>query len=57
MILSIPIIGIFKIICDAVPALQPIGYFLGEDDLEGEDEEPGKLKQWGKKIWSKISSK
>lgn len=57
MILSIPIIGIFKIICDAVPFLQPIGYFLGEDDLVSDDEEPGKLKQWGEKIWSKISSK
>ncbi|MEP1087350.1 MAG: AI-2E family transporter [Algoriphagus sp.] len=56
MILSIPLVGIFKIICDAVPALQPIGYLLGEDDLKSEDEEPGKLKQWGEKIWSKISS-
>ncbi len=57
MILSIPIIGIFKIICDAVPVLQPVGYFLGEEDLGSDDEEPGKLKQWGKKIWSKISGK
>ncbi len=57
MIISIPIIGIFKIICDAVPALQPIGYVLGEDDLGSDDEEPGKLKQWGEKIWSKISNK
>ncbi|REG83413.1 AI-2E family transporter [Algoriphagus antarcticus] len=57
MILSIPIIGIFKIVCDAVPVLQPVGYFLGEEDLGSDDEEPGKLKQWGKKIWSKISGK
>jgi len=57
MILSIPLIGIFKIICDAVPALQPIGYFLGEEDLGSDDDEPGKMKQLGKKIWSKISGK
>ncbi len=57
MILSIPFIGIFKIICDAVPVLNPIGYFLGEEDIGSDDEEPGKLKQLGKKIWSKISGK
>lgn len=57
MILSIPLIGIFKIICDAVPVLHPIGYFLGEEDLGSDDEEPGKLTQLGKNIWSKISGK
>lgn len=57
MILSIPVIGIFKIICDAVPSLKPIGYFLGEEDLGNDDEEPGKLMKLGKKIWLKISGK
>lgn len=57
MILSIPIIGISKIICDAIPALQPIGYFLGKEDLKSDDEKPAKLKQLGTKIWSKISGK
>lgn len=55
MILSIPLIGIFKIICDAVPSLKPIGYFLGEEDLTDKEEEPGKLMKLGKKIWVKIS--
>lgn len=58
MILSIPLIGIFKIICDAVPDLQPVGYFLGEEDLgENQDDEPGFLKKLGKLVWSKISGK
>lgn len=55
MILSIPLIGIFKIICDAVPALQPIGYFLGEEDVGSKDEKPGKMEKIGKKIWSKLT--
>jgi predicted PurR-regulated permease PerM len=29
MILAIPLIGIFKIICDHVPALQPYGFLIG----------------------------
>lgn len=33
MILAIPLTGIFKIICDAIPSLQPIGYLLGDEDL------------------------
>lgn len=31
MILAIPLLGIFKIICDHVPALHPYGYLIGED--------------------------
>lgn len=31
MILAIPLIGIVKIICDAIPDYQPIGQFLGKD--------------------------
>jgi predicted PurR-regulated permease PerM len=29
MILSIPLLGIAKIICDGVPLLQPIGFLIG----------------------------
>jgi predicted PurR-regulated permease PerM len=29
MILAIPLIGIFKIVCDHVPALQPYGFLIG----------------------------
>lgn len=57
MILAIPLTGIFKIIFDAVPVLEPVGYFLGEEGLDDDDEEPSKLAVWGKKIWSKISGK
>ena len=34
MILAIPLLGIVKIICDHVPALQPIGYLMGQDKKE-----------------------
>ena len=54
MILSIPIAGICKIIFDLIPALQPIGYALGEKDVEGADEE-NFLSRWGKKLWEKVS--
>ena len=31
MVLAIPLLGIIKIICDNVPALQPFGYLIGTD--------------------------
>lgn len=31
MILAIPIIGIFKVICDHVPSLHPYGFLIGEE--------------------------
>lgn len=31
MVISIPLLGIVKVICDRVPLLHPIGYFLGEN--------------------------
>ena len=34
MILFIPLVGVFKIICDNVDQLKPIGYVLGEDQKE-----------------------
>ncbi|MFC5623656.1 AI-2E family transporter [Algoriphagus winogradskyi] len=55
MILSIPIAGICKIIFDSIPALQPIGYALGEKDVEGADEE-NFLSKWGKNLWEKVSN-
>ncbi len=33
MIIFIPLFGILKIVCDRIPALQPLGYLLGEEDL------------------------
>ncbi|GAA4341270.1 AI-2E family transporter [Flaviaesturariibacter amylovorans] len=34
MILAIPLVGIFKIVCDHVEPLQPYGYLLGQDKKE-----------------------
>lgn len=31
MVLAIPVTGMLKIVCDAIPALHPYGYILGED--------------------------
>jgi len=31
MVLAIPLMGIFKIVCDHVEALQPYGYLIGQD--------------------------
>ncbi|EAZ80403.1 AI-2E family transporter [Algoriphagus machipongonensis] len=56
MILSIPIAGIAKIIFDATPALKPMGYALGEEDVEGADEQ-NFLSKWGEKLWVKFSKK
>ena len=56
MILSIPIAGIAKIIFDATPALKPLGYALGEEDVEGADEQ-NFLSKWGEKLWDKFSRK
>ncbi|MEB2776289.1 AI-2E family transporter [Algoriphagus sp. D3-2-R+10] len=54
MVLSIPIVGIAKIIFDATPALKPLGYALGEEDVEGADEE-NFFSKWGGKVWDKFS--
>tara|TARA_R110002020_G_scaffold305892_3_gene521821 strand:- start:123 stop:1337 length:1215 start_codon:yes stop_codon:yes gene_type:complete len=56
MILSIPIAGIAKIIFDATPALKPLGYALGEEDVEGTNEQ-NFLSKWGEKLWNKFSKK
>ncbi|SFT92052.1 Predicted PurR-regulated permease PerM [Algoriphagus locisalis] len=56
MILSIPIAGIAKIVFDATPALNPLGYALGEEDVEGADEQ-NFLSKWGEKLLDKFSKK
>jgi predicted PurR-regulated permease PerM len=35
LVLSIPLLGIAKIICDHVPGLQPYGFLIGEEKKEG----------------------
>lgn len=38
MVVALPLTGMLKIVCDAVPGLQPYGYLLGEDiDYPEED--------------------
>jgi len=34
MVISIPLMGIIKIICDHVDSLQPLGEFMGQDNKE-----------------------
>ncbi len=36
MILFLPLLGMFKIICDNVDTLKPLGFLVGEDDKEAE---------------------
>ncbi len=52
MVIAIPVLGIFKIICDHIPALQPLGYTLGVEDTEDQDE--GMLDKAGNWIREKI---
>ncbi|TCZ72258.1 AI-2E family transporter [Flaviaesturariibacter aridisoli] len=44
MVLAIPLIGMFKIVCDHVDALEPYGYLMGQDKSEGGLGD--KLKKW-----------
>lgn len=39
MIISIPVFGIIKIICDQIGILRPVGYLLGEEDTAGYEKE------------------
>ncbi|GAB4093687.1 AI-2E family transporter [Flaviaesturariibacter terrae] len=44
MVLAIPLMGMFKIVCDHVEMLEPYGYLIGQDKREGG---PGdRLKRW-----------
>jgi len=49
MILAIPLLGIVKIICDNVPALQPYGFLIGSEKKKGK---PGMMEKI-KKMFSK----
>lgn len=49
MILSIPIVGICKIVFDSVKKLEPLGYALGEEDVSDPNEE-GFMSKWGEKL-------
>ncbi len=55
MIISIPVFGILKIIFDQIPALRPIGYMLGDEDISAENKEDGLFYRWGKKFKSWFS--
>jgi predicted PurR-regulated permease PerM len=38
MVVALPLTGMLKIVCDAIPALKPYGYLLGEDIEYPEDQ-------------------
>lgn len=49
MLIAIPALGIAKVICDHVPALNPFGYLLGQEDIGSDDDNKGalgKMKSW-----------
>lgn len=52
MILAIPVLGIGKVIFDHIPALQPLGYTVGEEDINHGDSSFDKIKNWAKKKFS-----
>jgi predicted PurR-regulated permease PerM len=44
MVLAIPLMGIFKIVCDHVEPLKPYGYLIGQEKKEsGWKEKIGRL--------------
>ena len=49
MILAIPLLGILKIICDNVPALQPYGFLIGSEKKKGKPGMIDKVKKMIKK--------
>jgi predicted PurR-regulated permease PerM len=42
MILFLPLLGMFKIICDNITPLRPIGYLIGENEKDTGRKKPGK---------------
>jgi len=52
MLIAIPLLGILKVVFDNVPALQPLGYMFGEEDIEGNDQGGNnffrRTKRWAK---------
>ena len=50
MILALPLTGMMKIVFDHVPALQPYGYLIGEDQKKDGGGAGKKIKSWFKRI-------
>ena len=48
MIISIPVLGILKVVFDHVPYLHPFGYLIGEEEKEGGVNFFKKIKGWFK---------
>lgn len=46
MVLAIPTLGITKIICDNVDALKPVGFLIGQEKKEKNNNLKGKIKGW-----------
>lgn len=49
MVLAIPVLGIVKVICDRITVLQPIGYTIGEEGIEGGENIFTKFSKWIKR--------
>ncbi|MFD3001479.1 AI-2E family transporter [Pontibacter toksunensis] len=49
MLVAIPALGIAKVVCDNIPALQPLGYLFGDEDIGDKDDNSNifqKIKRW-----------
>jgi len=55
MILAIPLIGMFKIVCDHVEPLKPYAYLIGTNKNTNKNGIKEKIKDWGMSIKNKIS--
>ncbi len=53
MVVAIPLTGMLKVVCDAIPGLQPYGYLLGED-IEYPEEQRLTLPFVGRKKPTKV---
>jgi predicted PurR-regulated permease PerM len=52
MLIAIPVTGIFKSVCDHIPALKPVGYLLGNEDIKDEKSDQdnffSRTRKWAK---------
>ena len=55
MVLAIPLMGIFKIVCDHVEPLQPYAYLIGASKRSKAGDFKKKLKAWGRDIKNSLS--
>lgn len=53
MILFIPLLGMFKIVCDHVPSLHPYAYLIGKQE-QSEKEYVQKIKHWLQEKFKKV---